>query len=1089
MYKKLSYLILFTVLFGVVEAQAAQFEWIRAAFCDTRYPGAWAGVGTATRDALAAAGYTVLNADELKTWMQARIADKKYSVVVFCQDAAPDTVTETQSADCTLRKYLDAGGKIVWYGDIPFYYVGHVDGTTDAWQDNGAVNVLGIAAVNVWSSGNTVTITPIGARWGLTQKWSSLRTIAANTANIEVLATDNGGNAAAWVKHFVKGDKFRGFVRFYDTDGGQANISIADIMSVAEYAGLKASNPQPANGAADAINPILQWSTGNFVRTQNLYFGTDPNLPEVAHGLPSNRVMWFYPDPAGLIPGTTYYWRVDTVESDGTVRTGDLWHFTAQSLKASVPNPADGATGLFPGATLSWLSGRDGLSARVYFGSDKTAVANGDPSTDKGPVAEASFTDVGELRASTTYYWRVDTVNLDTTVVPGDVWSFSIMDAGPANKIVFELWSNIAGTAISALTSSPRYPGSPDAVEYMDSWLHPADAAPDADWGSNYGARMYGWLKPPATGDYTFWIAGDDEQQLLLSTDASPANAVMIANVTGWTPALDFDNTGGGSGGASQKSAAINLKAGQKYYIMSLGKEGGGGDSTAVAWQGGPITTREVIKAQYVDTFSLPPLQAFRPSPAKGAVDTFQTLTLTWSAGDKAKQHAVYLGDDANAVASADTSSPLFKGERADASFTTDELEWGQTYYWRVDEVSTGEAGSPWKGSVWSFTTANYILIDDFESYTDEEVGRIFQTWIDGWGYTTPPPGNKGNGTGSTVGYIDAPYAEQTIVHGGKQSMPMGYDNANNPNYSEAERTFDSPQDWTAHGMNTLSLWVRGYPAAPNDVTVTETGGKMSLTGAGTDLWGTSDQFTYAYKTLNGDATIIARVDSNGVGTNRWAKGGVMIRQSLSGNSAHAMMVLTGGDGNGGAFQNRASAGLDQNANDAASNTTVTTRIAPPYWVKLERVGNAFTASISANGTNWTMVGTHDVVMSDPVYIGLCVTSHQAGEQRTYQFSGIQTTGSVTGAWQGAVITSPYYNSTQDLYVAIQDSTSKIAVVEDATVVNATDWVQVKMPLSGFTTASPSKVTKMFIGVGDRKNPVAGGAGMLFIDDIRVIKE
>jgi hypothetical protein len=127
--------------------------------------------------------------------------------------------------------------------------------------------------------------------------------------------------------------------------------------------------------------------------------------------------------------------------------------------------------------------------------------------------------------------------------------------------------------------------------------------------------------------------------------------------------------------------------------------------------------------------------------------------------------------------------------------------------------------------------------------------------------------------------------------------------------------------------------------------------------------------------------------------------------------------------------------------------------------------------------------------MSGSVYIGLAVTSHQPGEQRTFQLDNIKTTGSVTGAWQGAQISSPKYNSAQDFYVALQDSTGKIAVVKDATVVNATTWTEVKMPLSSFTGVNATKVKKMFIGVGNRTAPVADGTGMLFIDDIRVIKE
>jgi hypothetical protein len=159
------------------------------------------------------------------------------------------------------------------------------------------------------------------------------------------------------------------------------------------------------------------------------------------------------------------------------------------------------------------------------------------------------------------------------------------------------------------------YPDKPSGSDLLDEFDGPVD------WADNYGTRLYGWLKPPQTGDYTFWVAGDDETQLWLSTDMDPDNALMIANLTGWTPHADFDNTGGGTGGASQKSAAIPLQAGQKYYLMALSKDGTGGDSCTAAWQGPGVATRAVIAGEYVDTFALPPLQAFLPSPANGAVD------------------------------------------------------------------------------------------------------------------------------------------------------------------------------------------------------------------------------------------------------------------------------------------------------------------------------------------------------------------------------------------------------------------------------------------------------------------------------------
>jgi len=201
---------------------------------------------------------------------------------------------------------------------------------------------------------------------------------------------------------------------------------------------------------------------------------------------------------------------------------------------------------------------------------------------------------------------------------------------------------------------------------------------------------------------------------------------------------------------------------------------------------------------------------SWNPSPANGATGVKQTPILHWSPGDNAAQHDVYLGTNEAKVSNADTrTAGIHRGRQTATNYAPGELQWGQTYYWRIDEINNLDIRSPWKGSVWSFTTADYIIVDDFEDYNDDS-DRIFQTWIDGFGYTDPSPGHPGNGTGSTVGYVDPPFTEQTTVHEGGQSMPFNYNNITRPYYSIAERTFDVPQDWTRKGVKALALWFHG---------------------------------------------------------------------------------------------------------------------------------------------------------------------------------------------------------------------------------------------------------------------------------------
>ncbi len=185
------------------------------------------------------------------------------------------------------------------------------------------------------------------------------------------------------------------------------------------------------------------------------------------------------------------------------------------------------------------------------------------------------------------------------------------------------------------------------------------------------------------------------------------------------------------------------------------------------------------------------------PDPANGAVDVTQTPVLTWASGFGAS-HEVYFGADASSLENKGG------GNLGSESYDPGQLEWNTTYYWRVDEANNANADSPWTGPLWSFTTANFLIIDDMEAYNDlapddPASNRIFNAWLDGFGDQT---------NGSLVGYENPPFAEQTIVNSGNQSMPLAYDNA--AGKSEATLTLTSNRDWTVNGVDTLTIWFRG---------------------------------------------------------------------------------------------------------------------------------------------------------------------------------------------------------------------------------------------------------------------------------------
>jgi hypothetical protein len=311
------------------------------------------------------------------------------------------------------------------------------------------------------------------------------------------------------------------------------------------------------------------------------------------------------------------------------------------------------------------------------------------------------------------------------------------------------------------------------------------------------------------------------------------------------------------------------------YYVQGFQP------GTTYFWRVDEIDAAGAVQTGDIWSFVVQDLKAYHPTPSDGATDASPAPILTWLPGQTATKHHLYFGDNSDAVTQGAAGTD--KGELTDATFTPGTLESLTTYYWRVDELVAG--GTVRAGSVWRFTTC--LSVDDFESYTDDLAAKttIFDTWIDG---LTDGLSN------SVVGHDPAPFAERAIVHSGKQSMPMSYDNTKTPFFSEAAQTFSPLQNWTVNGVTDLTLYFRGLAA-------------------------------------------------NGAGA---------------------------------------------------------------------------------------------------------------------------------------------------LYVAVGDSSNKVAVVtnSDPAAVKATAWTEWKVPLSSFTGVNLTKVKVLYIGVGDRKSPAAGGAGRFYIDDIRVTK-
>jgi len=580
------------------------------------------------------------------------------------------------------------------------------------------------------------------------------------------------------------GDEFNGMmddVRIYNRALSQSELAVLG-------GDPKASGPSPADRA---IQPdtwaTLTWKPGCFAVSHNIYFSD--KLEDVQYSAPAASqgnqaspyfVVGFpgFPYPDGLVQGTTYYWRIDEVNNanPNSPWKGDIWRFTIPPTKAWKPMPSDKAKLVDPDTDLSWTAGNGAKMHTVYFGDNFDTVNS---AVGGAPQVTTTYA-LNTLAIGKTYYWRVDEFDGRQTL-KGDIWSFTTGDAS-LGGIKGEYFNNVNLAGTPALTR--------------------VDPDINFNWGGNspgpgvqaplFSVRWTGMLNVPFAETYTFYANVFEAVRLWVD------GQLIVDNWMAHHMAIEYQ-------------AKIDLAGGIVPIVMEIGNVEGGGYGggnnmqAQLSWSN-PALPKEMVP----QTALLLPVWAVRPNPANGDVDVKQTPTLRWTAGDNAASHQVYLGVDQNAVLNATASSPEYKGAKnlGVEKYEPGKLTWNTSYYWRVDEVNATNPGSPWKGDVWSFTTANFLVIDDFEGYTDNDAANeaIWQTWVDG--YNVPE-------NGSTVGSLMPPYAEQNIIHKGRQSMPVAYDNTT-ANYSEVSLALGS-MDLTENGGTTLTIWFRGDAANAAD--------------------------------------------------------------------------------------------------------------------------------------------------------------------------------------------------------------------------------------------------------------------------------
>ena len=602
----------------------------------------------------------------------------------------------------------------------------------------------------------------------------------------------------------------------------------------------------------------------------------------------------------GMIDDVRVYSRALTAEEVADAMRGPL-----PPALASEPTPDDRATDVARDVTLGWTPG---MYAAPVNGHTVYLSENFDDINDGGGIRQSadSYTPPQSLEFATTYYWRIDEVNAapSSAVHEGEVWSFTTEPvAYPIQNIIATASSNDAGRGPeNTVNGSGLGENDLHSMQETDMWLSGVELVNGA-WIQYEFEKIYALHQMLVWNHNTRLEStigfGIKEATIEYSIDGSDWIALGTTHEFARAPGMDgyaYDTTVDFGGAAA------------KYVRLTASSNFGG-----LAKQYGLSEVR----------FSHTPLRARKPNPESGATDVDPDVILSWRAGREAAQHDLYISADEQAVI--DGTAPLTTV--TEASHAPLALDMGTTYYWKVNEINVAETSTMLDGDVWNFSTPEFIVVDDFEDYNDYPPDEIFSVWIDGWGV----PAN-----GALAANDIPPFAETTIARSGLQSMPFRYDNSGTATYSEAERTFAVAQDWTGHGLKTLSLRFYGNPDnLAGQMYVKVNGAKVEYDG---DVSNLAQQGWQAWNIeLASFGTNLQSVTSLAIGIDGNGASGILYVDDIRLFAYERRFVTpTEPDASGLVAHYE----FDQNANDSSGNNNHGTLAGNPQWVTGEIGGS-----------------------------------------------------------------------------------------------------------------------------------------------------
>jgi hypothetical protein len=652
----------------------------------------------------------------------------------------------------------------------------------------------------------------------------------------------------------------------------------------------------------DGVLDVSRAATGQLASASyNVYIGENDQM--------TGRYM------TGILDDVRVYSRGLTEEELDLVMAGKY------APTADAPYPADEATDVPLDVTLSWNPGELAVAHDVYFGTSFDDVNTANTSSPMGVLASPaqdsnSYTPLAPLEFGTTYYWRIDEVNAPSSpgTIKGEVWSFT---TEPFTYVVQD---------INVTTSSPIKVGFEPEHMVDGSGINADGGHSTNDTHMWQGALdedgivvNFAFDRPYKIQEIRIWNY-NYEWEPYINFSSKDITIEYAAKPDEWVPLGDFQ-LAQGPGKTSIVARVLELGGIPVQYVR-LTIHSSYGNTTAGLSE---------VQFHYIPTF------AREPKPENDSEGVSPEVTLSWRPGREATRHMLHVGNNPDTVAAGQNLVALANTPSYDGSLLN--LQLSEKYYWMVTEVNDNTTPASWDSPVWDFNTADYIVVDDMESYDDED-NLIYSSWVDGLD-------DSSNGS-SQVGFDDPPYTEQEIVHSGSQAMIFQY-GIGSATYAEADLALPGMK-WTLGGATALVLYFYGdLDNAPGQLYVKVNNTRLNYSGETEML--TRGRWNQAVFNLSGAP--VSNVTSLTIGIDSYSSKGTIFVDDIR-------LYKVVPDSLVGTPVNPGTAGLiayykmENNFSDSSGSGLAGTGVSTPAFA----TGlNAFGTALSLSGTNCVDLG------------------------------------------------------------------------------------------------------------------------------------